>query len=347
MMFPIIMNTAFERLAAVDDYSSFIWTSRYYTSGDFEICVPVNSKTISLMKPHYYVVRDDDDNVGIIENIKIQRAENGLSTMIVSGRFLDALLGRRIIGKQTTLNGKISTCINRLINENVISPQDPVRQIEGFTLGSYNISQTIKAQYTGKNLLVAISDLCKTYGIGYKVTLDAQHHFVFQLYQGTDRTYDQTVNPWVIFSDKYDNLLLSEYQEDYSKIITAVLVAGEGEGQSRTGAWVVAVTGFSGMNRYEAYKDQRNISSDGGEISEDEYTELLTEAGKELITQYTRAFTGTVYFDNIKYKQDVELGDLCVIENTQWGLHINSRLIEVIESVNEAGEYQIVPTFGI
>ena len=344
---PIIMNTSFQRIAAVDDYSSLIWTSRYNEVGDFELCVPAYTVKKAMIEKGFYVVRDDDENVGIVENIKFQHNEDNSDVAIISGRFLAALLGRRIISKQTTLNGKISTCINRLINENVISPQDPARIIDGFTLGSYDISQTIKAQYTGKNLLVAISDLCKTYGIGYKVTLDAQHHFVFQLYEGTNRTYDQQVNPWVIFSDKYDNLLSSEYEENYQNIVTAVLVAGEGEGQSRTGAWVVAITGFSGMNRYEAYKDQRNISSDGGEISEDEYMELLHEAGKELITQYTRAFSGTVYFDNIKYKQDVNLGDLCVIENTQWGLYINSRLIEVIESVNEAGEYQIVPTFGI
>lgn len=342
---PIIMNPSFERLAAVDDYSSCIWTSRYYTSGDFELCVPVNSKNISILRPHYYVVRDDDDNAGIIENIKIQRDDDGLSTMVVSGRFLDALLGRRIIAQQTTVSGKISSCINTLINENVISPSDAARQINGFTLGTYDISQTMQAQYTGKNLLTTISDICKTYGIGYKVTLDAQHHFVFQLYEGTDRTYDQNVNPWVIFSDKYDNLLSSEYAEDYSKIATDVLVAGEGEGLDRTTVWTA--DGAAGMNRYEAYKDQRNIRSNEGEISEAEYLNLLREEGKELITQYNRAFSGTVYFDSIKYKQDVNVGDLCVIENSQWGIYINSRLIEVIESVNEAGEYQIVPTFGI
>ena len=68
---------------------------------------------------------------------------------------------------------------------------------------------------------------------------------------------------------------------------------------------------------------------------------------KESLTTITTAFTGTVYFGNLQWKLDVNIGDICVIENKRWGIYINSRLVEVIESMNEAGEYSIVPTFGI
>lgn len=341
---PVVMNSAFERLAAVEDYISFIWTTRYYTSGDFELCVPANAKNLALYAQDYFIVRDDDENVGIIENIKIQLM-NEQATMIVTGRFIDAILARRIIAVQTTVNGKISACINTLINQNVINPSDASRKISNFTLGSYNIDISMKAQYTGKNLLETIADICKTYGIGYKVTLNDQNQFVFSLYEGVDRTYDQDVNPWVIFSDKYDNLLSSEYEESYQNIATAVLIAGEGEGLDRKTAWVT--DGATGISRHEIYKDQKNIRSNNGEISDAEYQQLLQEAGQELLTKYTTAFAGEVFFDSIQYKQDVNVGDLCVIENSRWGIYINSRLVEVIESVSAAGEYSIVPTFGV
>ena len=122
------------------------------------------------------------------------------------------------------------------------------------------------------------------------------------------------------------------------------MVAGEGEGLDRKTAWVG--DDKSGLDRYELYKDQRNIRSNDGEISDDEYTELLKEAGKESVTKYTTAFTGKVYFENIKYKTDINLGDLCVIQNSEWGIYINTRLVEVIESVDETGAYTITPTFG-
>jgi hypothetical protein len=342
---PIIMDNHFIKLAVIDDYISFIWTTRYYTVGDFELCVDVNESNYQIFKQDYYIYREDDENVGIIENIKIQRNEDGNEILIVTGRFLAAILARRIIAVQTTVSGSISNCINQLINENVINPSIAARKINNFILGSYSIPTNMQMQFTGDNLLESISKLCETYNIGFKVTLNALNQFVFSLYEGIDRTYDQSINPWVIFSDKFDNLLSSEYEENYQNIATAVLVAGEGEGLDRKTAWVT--NNATGLNRREIYDDSRNIQSNDGQISDAEYMKLLQEAGKEGLTSYVAAFTGNVYFENITYKEDINVGDLCVIENSRWGIHMNSRLVEVIESISETGEYFIVPTFGI
>lgn len=345
MMIPVIMNDEFERLAIVDDYSSFIWSTRYYTSGDFQLIVDANEQYMNLFKRNYYVVRDDDENVGIIENIVVQENEDDHSQLIVTGRFLDCIIARRIIAAQTTVSGKVSDCIEQLLDENIMTPTDPDRQIPNFFVDSFEVVTTMQAQYTGKNLLETISGLCQTYGLGYKVILNSDNEFIFSLYNGVDRTYDQNVNDWVIFSDTYDNLLSSKYEESYKSLVNAVLVAGEGEGLDRKTAWATTADA-TGLGRYELYKDQRNIQSNSGEIPEEEYYELLRESGKESLTAYTTAFTGNVYFDNIRYKTDVGIGDICVIENTNWGIYIYSRLVEVIESVDETGKYTITPTFG-
>lgn len=345
MMIPVIMNRSFERLAEIDDYISFIWTNRYYEAGDFELVVVANAENIAAMQKWNYIVRDDDENTGIIEHLTIQHEEETGNVLIVAGRFLPSILGRRIIAAQTTVNGKISDCINKLINENVISPLLTARQIANFKLGSYAINQTMQAQFTGDNLLETISMICQTYGLGFKVTLNDQNQFVFQLYQGIDHTYDQSTNPYVVFSDEYDNLLSSEYEENCEEMTTAVLVAGEGEGLDRKTMWIT--DGATGINRCELYKDQRDLQSNDGQISDAEYNKLLQEAGKELLTTYTAAFTGQVYMDNVNYKTDLNVGDLVVIENKKWGIYMNTRLVEVIESVSETGEYSIVPTFGV
>ena len=349
--YPIVMDNTFRRLALIDDYISFIWTSRFYSAGDFELCVTATSRNRSLLQKNYFVSRDDDDNIGIVEKIIIEKREDGSEVMIVSGRFLIALLGRRIIAKQTTVTGTVSDCIDQLITENAISPTLPSRRIPILKLGTYSISQTMKAQYTGQNLLETLSEICETYKVGMKCTLDrTDMNAVFELYEGVDRTYDQTENPWVIFSDKYDNLLSSKYEENYQTIVTAVLVAGEGEGLDRKTLWVTDDSyplPASGIDRYEAYKDQRNLQSNDGEISDEEYEELMEECGLESLSKYTTAFTGSVNFYNIKYKEDVNLGDLCVIQNSELGIYVNSRLVEVIESVSESGVYSIIPTFGM
>jgi hypothetical protein len=202
----------------------------------------------------------------------------------------------------------------------------------------------MNAQYTGKNLLDIITDVCKTYGVGFKVRL-LNGLFVFSIYDGLDRTYDQNDRLPVVFSDVYDNLLGFDYEECYKNQVTAVLVAGEGEGQSRKMAW--ATDGTEGLLRREAFKEEKNISSNNGAISISEYIALLEESGKESITRYTTAFTGQVYFDEIKYGTDVKLGDICVIQNKRWNISVNARLVEVVESVSETGAYTITPTFGV
>lgn len=461
---PIVLNGQFERLAVIDEYTSLIWTTRYYSCGDFELCVDVDQKTKDLFKYGYYVMREDDENVGVVEKIQIEKTQDDQELLIISGRFLPAIIGRRIIAQQTVVNGTVAACVNTLLNDAIIDPVIASRQIENFILGSYSTKQTMQAQYTGDNLLETISAICKTYGLGFKVILNDQNQFVFSLFEGTDHSYDQVANPYVVFSDEYDNLLSSQYVEDYQNIITDVLVAGEGEGIDRKTLWVASgrnlipnvpsawesgglndgqntdttaakqlrirlITGIyvlpnttytitktagtaigihqmskqngeflhdslwqtgetysfttepnctfiriclrydpqadispsaigssividmvendTGLNRYEIYKDQRNLQSNDGEITEAEYQAQMRESGLESITTITTAFTGTVYFGNVQWKEDVNIGDICVIENKKWGIYINSRLVEVIESVNEAGEYSIVPSFGI
>ncbi len=344
---PIVMNRNFEKLAVIDDYSSLIWSSRYYACGDFEICVPVNLENIDLFQHGNYVLREDDEHVGIVEKIMIQKNEDGKEQLVVSGRFLSSILGRRIISRQTQINATLANGINALLSNEIINPQNSARQVSNLTFESL-LSRTdqLTAQYTGQNLLTTIEEICLTYGIGFKTVLTEDNQFIFQLYEGVDRSYNQSVNPYVVFSDEYDNLLSSEYLESYQNIATDVLVAGEGEGIDRKMLWVTN-DNERGLDRYEFFKDRRDLQTNDGQISDDEYQKQLKEAGEECLTKYTVAFTGTVYFNNIDYRTDVNVGDICTIENDKWGLSINSRLVEVIESVNEAGEYSIIPTFGI
>lgn len=345
-MIPIIADKNFVRLGALDDFVSFIWTTRYYQCGDFELVLNMSAKALDIVKIGYYVIRDDDENTGIIEKITVDVDADGDERLIASGRFLSSVLARRIIAEQTEFrNQKLSDIINYLINEAVISPDVAARTIPNFTLGSYDIADKLTCQFTGKNLLDVISTLCEEYHVGFK-TLRVGAGFQFSLYRGVDRTYNQSTLPYAVFSDTYDNLLSAEYIDSREGFVTDVLVAGEGEGIDRKTAWASKTTN-TGLDRYELYKDARNMSSDEGYIPEAEYIASLRQEGMESITEITQAFSGKIDFGNVKYKTDINIGDLCVIEYAKWGLHIDTRLIEVIESVNEQGVYTITPTFGI
>ena len=96
-MIPIVMNTSFQKIALIDDYISFIWSTRFYSCGDFELCVEASARNVALFRTDYYIIRNDDPNAGIIESVSLDRDDDGNEIMIISGRFLSCILGRRII----------------------------------------------------------------------------------------------------------------------------------------------------------------------------------------------------------------------------------------------------------
>ena len=256
-------------------------------------------------------------------------------------------MGRRIIAQQTQVTGLLSAGIYSLINDAIISPVISARKIDNFVIEqSYEGTEKIDVQFTGDNLLDAISAICEAIELGFNVKYE-DGKFVFWLYKGTDRSYAQSVNPRVIFSDKYDNLLSAQLIEDASYRVTDALVAGEGEGLERRTVWVSNTEEPSGINRFEGYVDSRNIRSADGTVSDADYIKALQQEGVEALTEYTTAFSGEVSFINTVYGRDVFMGDICTVENSKLGKYVNARLVEVIESVDENGMYVILPTFGL
>lgn len=340
-----VLDKSMEPVGILEDYSSLIWTARYYKVGDFEIVVSNDEFHRNLLQKGFYLTRNDDEYAGIIEDLEADLNEDLGEVIIITGRFLSCILGRRIIAQQTQLYGTVSNGILNLINDAVIYPVIEKRKIPNFMVIPTTFTERLEAQYTGKNLLTTIEDICESNLIGFK-TLLSDKKFNFTLYKGIDRSYGQNINPHVVFSDEYDNLISSKYSEVTSSKVTNVLVAGEGEGLARKILWVT-VDDPEGLDRYEMYQDQRNMSTNQGDITDAEYFLQMQQTGLENITQITSAFEGKVYFDSIEYRKDVNIGDVVSIENKKWGIYINTRLIEVIESINEAGEYEISPTFGV
>lgn len=341
-----IMNKSFERLGLIEG-ANIIWTSKYYDVGDFEIYVEANEKNISLLQAGNYAYRMDDENIGIIEKIKIGNNDEEEEYITATGRFSESILERRIVWEQTLLSGTVEKGLRKLVTENIINPSISDRKIENIILGTLKgYSDVLEAQYTGDNILEIHKKVSLASQIGFKLKFNFDFDnpiFSHELYKGIDRSYNQKENSFVVFSDEYDNLLTSEYECNISNIKNVALVAGEGEGKERKTAVVGSATG---LERREIFVDARNLSTNSGEISATEYNNALKEKGLENISTITQAFSGEVDLGlNYKFKKDFFLGDIVTIKNEKWGIYINSRITQVIEVEDESG-YKITPTFG-
>ena len=350
------MDESFSNLKVIDIFESLIWTERYNQSGDFEIYAPVDIELFKLIlnKPtnvDYYSWLEGSIQQMIIESAEIKTEVESGTYMIISGRSFESMLERRIIWTQTVLKGNLQDEIEKLLNENVINPSIEDRKIPNFVFKRStdpNITAlTIEAQYTGDNLYDTIVSICESYKIGFQVYLDESHRFVFELYFGVDRSYDQTENPYVIFSPKFENVINSNYLRSERTLKNVALVAGEDAGTDRKRT---VVGSGKGLARRELYIDARDIQSesDEGVMSDEDYYAQLKERGVEKLSQHkiTEAFEGQVTAtNNFEYGVDYTRGDIVQMTN-EYGMEAKVRITEFVRIQDESG-YETYPTFSI
>lgn len=342
-----VLTQAFETLDIIDYCASVIWTRRYCAAGDFELYLPVTAAAIRVLKPGNYLVRSDmPESLMLIQGVKITTDEEAGDYLTVTGKGAESIIAKRIVWKQTNLNGTITAAAQKLLNENLISPTDAARKIAGVVMGDCcKCTTTVKKQITGANLLDAIIDLLSTYNLGFKFVFTGSS-LKFCIYNGVDRSADQSDRPRVVFSAEFDNLLASEYSADVSEYKNIALVAGEGEGVARK---TYTVGSASGLDRIETYVDGRDISSetDGGTLTTAEYNALLSAKGVETLAETVtkQSFEGTIEPTvNYTFGVDYDLGDIVQITN-EYGITAPARITEVIESWSDTG-YSCIPTFS-
>lgn len=349
----LIMDENFAGVSTLDIFESLIWTDRYYACGDFEIYMPCSENMLSTLKQDMYLYLRESEHVMIIEDIQIDTDVEDGAHLTVTGRSLESILDRRVIWNLTTLSGGLQAGIKQLLNENAISPSDPARQIPNLVFEDSTdpkiTNLSLNAQYYGENLYDVICEVCESNEIGFKITLNDSNQMVFSLYAGTDRSYEQTENPYVIFSPGFDNLLNSNYISSKKTLKTVTMITGEGEGSDKKKAVAECSNGAgSGLNRREMHTDASGISQTDGEntISDEAYTALLQRQGIDELAQNTRteSFEGEVSSGRTyTYGTDYFMGD--IVQNVnEFNIEATSRVTEYIMSQDESG-IERYPTF--
>lgn len=349
-MFYYVLNTNFEAVGLIDSFKSVIWTDRYQECGDFEIMTFPDKSIMDVMQTDYYLVNPSSSHTMIIEGREVDTDIDEGDYFIVTGRSLESILSRRIVWTQTSLNGNLQNGIKQLITDAFISPTVAERKVPNFIFKESTderiTSLKMEAQYTGDDLYEVIKDLCVENGIGFKITLDAGNNFVFELYKGYDRSYAQTQNPYVIFSQSFDNIIDSQYAETSKEYKNVSLVGGEGEGPDRK---YISVGTTYGLLRREIFTDARDASSnkeDGTKMTTEEYNNILTARGQKDLdaNKYAKTFEGEVdATQGFVYGKDFYLGDIVQVEN-EYKMKGPSLVSEIIWSEDENG-YKCYPTF--
>lgn len=348
----LVLDTEFKSSATLDIFESLIWTDRYFECGDFEIYTPAESEIMKMLPKGYYLYLKESEHVMIVEDVEIETDVEQGAHLKITGRSLESILDRRVIWGQTVLSGNLQDGIKKLLNENAISPSDANRKIPNLSFQESSDVRikalTLEAQYYGDNLYDAIVDICKNVGAGFKIVLNGTN-LVFSLYMGTDRSYSQVGNPYVVFSPGFDNLMNSNYIESTRTLKNVTLVAGEGEGSDRKTTTVyLGASAASGMDRRELFTDASGISQtvEDGTLTDAEYISQLAQKGNEELSNNTEtiSFEGEADISaTYTYDDDYFLGDVVQVGN-EFGNEARCRITEFVRSQDETGN-EYYPTF--
>lgn len=348
----LILDKNFNRLQTLTTFESLIWTRRYNEYGDFEIYTYVDANLLRKATIGNYLYLVGSNEYMIIEQIRIITDSETGNRLMISGVSLEAILSRRILWGQVNIEGNLQSSIQSMLNSAIISPTDTNRQISNFifetSTDEYITGLTLTAQFFSDNLYDVIKTICQTFSLGFEIYINDSNVFVFRLYYGIDRTYNQLLNPYVVFSPKFTNLVNSYYNLNNLYLKNTVLVGGEGEGSDKI---LYAISGTeTGIDRREMYEEASDVSSttDEGVLTPEEYLTLLASRGESALGDniLSEDFSGQIENSNKYYKYGIDyfLGDIVQLKN-EYGLEASVRVLEIIKSQSSLG-INIYPTLS-
>lgn len=349
-----ILDKNFQSVSIVDTYESAIWSDRYGGFGDFELYVPADSEVLAKYPIDYYLRYSGSRHLMVIEKVELKTdAEDG-DHFIITGRSMESFLYRRVIWKQTDIDGNLQDGVERLLNENLIKPSDGARKVAGITFQKSNDPMVTKwnsdHQFTGDSLYDAIHTMCSEHDIGFELIpdVDKSGDAIFRLYYGVNRSYDQVDHPYISFSPGEDNLVSSDYIRDYTDKANFAYIGGEGEGDQRRFQTVKLKDEDSNKwNRREIFVDARGISSKNGdqEIPADQYNAKLVTEGKKKLKENNKLETFDAEVSPAKnnvYGVDYDIGDIVSFED-KYGILAKARITEYVRNQDKNG-YREYPT---
>ena len=321
-----VLNRDLVIVDIIDDAKSIIWTKRFWECGDFELYMIANEKNLNKVTQGYFLSRDDDSTVMIIDKIEIKTDIDNGNFITVTGRSAESLLERRchMSNRQNvSMEGNYPAIISYLalsvlcnneifhINNNYENNEnwfcDPTRNIPCVLWLYSAIWDKLNEEYGGAGQwttidqtslvndgtwLKTMENTAKLYGFGFELRkhIAGSTYLVLDAIISKNRSIHQTENPQIIFSKEYDNLISSNYYNDKTNYKNCAFVYGEGEGSDRIckRIWRNPSNKPSGLDLYEVFIDARDISStrESKTLNHDEYGELLDIRAKEKFIEY-------------------------------------------------------------
>lgn len=337
------------------------YIERFNGIGYFEIIVPYNEPSLPYLVEGNYI-HFEDNVCGII---KYRYKETNESTQItIKGYSVKKILTYRSTLLTSTYKGPRGWIAREMVYDFFINPTDSRRKIACISRSNYYPTEpNFVYQNTGGDIEYCIEELLNQIDCGYELNPIISEYetdltnistFEFNIKEPSHRTIgnDEDNSP-VVFSFENNNLTSMVYVEDSTLSCSTAIVAGEGQGVSRT----IVETGdltSEDIDRIELYVDARDLQKtevSGQQMTQEEYEQLLTERGNEKLLEHAEfiSFDANVISDGntaYKYGVDYNLGDYVTIIDKEINLQVDLQITEIMKTLTENGDEKLDLKFG-
>lgn len=272
---------------------------------------------------------------------------------------LKYMLRSRAIPSQQVFNGNAEQAARYFVNLNCINPSNRNRIIQNLMLGDLTgLTDTVNASFNGEWLDDALFSMLQPFEASYDITMDHEaQKYVFTVFKGAERSVLQDDVEPVIFAKKFGNVASESFIDDRTSEATTALIIGLYEETFEPYDYLTYVgDDKTGLNRWETVIDVRgevqSIYTGPDDVdysmTEQEYEQALKAKGNTLLSDYKRriTFESTVGNDpDYEFDKDYFLGDIVSTVNTELGVQMHRRVIQVSET-HTMSDYSIDISLG-
>lgn len=340
-----VFDINFNRLGIIDDFIDVEIEKNYDKLGSLVLTLDGTKEWVDLLQVDRIIANATDINKGYLIKTREYVDENSSELQIIAPS-LNTLLNDRIVLGQQEFTGTLEDVMKSFVLLNAVNPINPNRIIPNLVISTnrgININTTEGT--VNKPLADYLYELCKKHDVSFDIVMDhVNKKFVFDVWQGMDRSTLQLTNPHVIFAKDFDNVLKQDFTESTDDLKTTAIVYGEEvEGQPQV---VVTINDEkSGYERKEivvvtrgiskTYVDENNVEVT---LSDNEYKALLSEEGKNKLSEYTPIQSFESEVDGKGYGVDYFMGDKVSIRNDELGIIMHSRIMSITQKIDRQGE---------
>lgn len=319
------LDSRFQTLVEHLPYFNLQWTREYYTVGQFSVQIAA----AAYMPQMAYLYTPDRPETGIIQKVELTETIKGRFIQL-SGYFLEAILNDKAVYPTYYASGSIPASVVAMLRRY----KDDIPLLTVADAPAIRTDATAWQETGGQLATVAYTKL-KTVQHSLRCRYNYQANTITaEVWQGLDRTQEQTVNPFVTFSDGFGNLTEVDASTDTSNYKNYAIVCGQDQAENRKVAYVDLSGG--GYKRI-LYIDARSERWDPDKQTEEEYLAGLQQIGLDKLLDYTIIINVDIQAaaSGFVYLQDWDLGDLVDVIVSDIGLTMQARIITVREVFKE------------